>query len=210
MPFLWNLYDTMKTENQRIADSIEESITVKRHIYKDLGRLDAIDSTAEKMIEAYKAGKKTLFAGNGGSAADAQHLTGEFVSRFNFDRPGLPSIALTTDPSIFTAISNDYGFSNLFARQIQALACEGDVFVGISTSGNSENIVNALKACKEKGVYTVGLTGMDGGLMREWCDTCLCVPSYSTPRIQESHILIGHILCELVEDSLFQAFKPVK
>lgn len=199
----------MKTENQRIADSIEESIAVKQLIYKDSVLIDAISAAVKKIVEAYRAGKKTLFAGNGGSAADAQHLAGEFVCRFNFDRPGLSSIALTTDPSIFTAISNDYGFSNVFARQIQAIACEGDIFIGISTSGNSDNIINALKTCREKGVYTIGLTGMDGGKMREWCDSCLCIPSLSTPRIQESHILIGHIVCELVEETLFKAYKSV-
>lgn len=198
----------MKTENQRIADSINESIAVKQLICNDSALIASLGEVACLIAEAYKAGKKTLLAGNGGSAADAQHLAGEFVSRFYFDRPSLPSIALTTDSSILTAVSNDYGFSNLFARQIQAFGSEGDVFIGISTSGNSENIINALKTCKEKGVYTVGFTGNDGGKMKTMCDVCLQVPSASTPRIQESHILIGHILCELVEESLFQAFKP--
>jgi D-sedoheptulose 7-phosphate isomerase len=156
-----------------------------------------------KAVEVYRNGNKTLIAGNGGSAADAQHIAGEFVSRFYFDRPGIPSIALTTDTSILTAIGNDYGYEKLFSRQIEANGVKGDMFIGISTSGNSKNIIEALNACKEKGIITVGLTGETGGKMATLCDYCIKVPSNETPRIQESHILIGHIICAVVEEALF-------
>ena len=144
-----------------------------------------------------------LFAGNGGSAADAQHLAGELVSRFGFDRPGIPAIALTTDTSILTAIGNDYGFERLFERQLQAQGVSGDVFVGISTSGNSGNVIRALQYARQAGIRTIGLTGAGGGKMKEWCDLCIEVPSVETPRIQEVHILIGHILCCITEEKLF-------
>ena len=165
---------------------------------------EEILSLIEKIgLNAYESGNKTMLAGNGGSAADAQHLAGEFVSRFYFDRPGLPSIALTTDTSILTAIGNDYGYEKLFARQIQANGNKGDVFIGISTSGNSKNIMEALKMCGQKGIATIGMTGATGGEMCDLCDHCIKVPAQETPRIQESHILIGHIICSLVEESLF-------
>ena len=146
-----------------------------------------------------------MVAGNGGSAADAQHIAAEFVSRFNFDRPGLPALALTTDTSILTAVGNDYGYDKLFRRQIEANGVGGDIFLGISTSGNSPNILQALEAARLKGIMTFGLTGKTGGKMRELCDYCLCVPSEDTPRIQEAHILIGHTLCAMVEQALFEA-----
>jgi D-sedoheptulose 7-phosphate isomerase len=149
-----------------------------------------------------------LIAGNGGSAADAQHIAAEFVSRFNFDRPGLPALALTTDTSILTAVGNDYGYEQLFRRQIEANGIGGDVFLGISTSGNSPNILQALEAARLKGMTTFGLTGDTGGKMRELCDFCLCVPSSDTPRIQEAHILIGHTLCAMVELALFEDLRP--
>jgi D-sedoheptulose 7-phosphate isomerase len=156
-----------------------------------------------KCVDVYKTGNKTLIAGNGGSAADAQHIAGEFVSRFYFDRPGLASIALTTDTSIITAIGNDYGYEKLFSRQLQANGVKGDMFIGISTSGNSANVIEALKECKEKGIITVGLTGEKGGKMAEMCDYCIKIPSNETPRVQESHILIGHIICAVVEEAIF-------
>lgn len=143
-----------------------------------------------------------MWAGNGGSAADAQHLAGEMVSRFLFDRPGLPSIALTTDTSILTAIGNDYGYERLFARQVEAQGEAGDVFIGISTSGNSRNLVEALQSCREKGITTVALTGKKACKMDEW-DIVIKVPSEETPRIQECQTLIGHILCGIVEEELF-------
>lgn len=191
-----------------IINQINDSIDVKRSILSNDSMLEDIIKATTIVIDAYQKKKKTLLAGNGGSAGDAQHIAGEFVSRFNFNRPGLPSIALSTDSSIMTAVSNDYGFKQIFARQIQAQGSQGDVFIGISTSGNSENLIEALKACKEAGIYTIGLTGQTGGAMKEFCDICLKVPSTDTPRIQESHILIGHIICGLVEESLFGHLKP--
>lgn len=186
-----------------IIDQIQESIETKKKILLDADLLKQIYEAAEVVTEAYRQGKKTLIAGNGGSAADAQHIAGEFVSRFYFDRPGLPSIALSTDTSVITAIANDYGFDKLFERQVQAQAQKGDVFIGVTTSGNSENIVRALLACKDKGVTSIVLTGESGGKVAALCDVCLKVPSGETPRIQESHILIGHIICCIVEDALF-------
>ena len=152
--------------------------------------------------EAYRNGKKTLFAGNGGSAADAQHFAGELVSKFYFDRPGLPSIALTTDTSIITAIGNDCGYKQIFARQIQAQGVKGDVFIGISTSGNSENIVEVLPVCREKGITSIALTGANPCKMDEF-DIVIKVPSNETPRIQECQTLIGHIICCIVEENIF-------
>lgn len=189
--------------NQFIRQQIEDSYQVKQKILSDKALVDLINEVAQKAIDTYKNGNKTLIAGNGGSAADAQHIAGEFVSRFYFDRPGLASMALTTDTSILTSIANDYGFERLFARQIQANGSSGDMFIAISTSGNSSNILEALKECQKKGIVTVGLTGETGGKMAELCDYCIKVPSSSTPRIQESHILIGHIICSVVEESLF-------
>lgn len=186
-----------------IRDQIMKSFEIKKAILENSELMNLVEEVAKKAIEVYKNGNKTLLAGNGGSAADAQHIAGEFVSRFYFDRPGIPSIALTTDTSILTAIGNDYGYEKLFARQVQALGVEGDMFIGISTSGNSANVIEALKVCKEKGIITVGLTGANGGKMAEYCDYCIKVPSTETPRIQESHIMIGHIICSVVEEELF-------
>ena len=154
-------------------------------------------------VAALRAGNKIMFAGNGGSAADAQHWAGELVSRFYYDRPGLPAIALTTDTSILTAIGNDYGYDYTFARQIEALGQEGDVFVAISTSGRSKNILRALDASEQKGVRVIGFTGAHGGDMAERCEVCFKVPSNETPRIQEGHEFIGHLLCALIESEIF-------
>lgn len=186
-----------------IKSQIEASIEVKQRILEDQELMDQIQAVADKCIETYKNGGKTLLAGNGGSAADAQHIAAELVNRFYFNRPGIPSIALTTDSSIMTSIGNDFGFDQLFSRQIEAQGNEGDVFFAISTSGNSQNLMNGLVKAKEKGITTVGLTGQTGGKMAELCDYCLKVPSSETPRIQESHILIGHIICYLIEENLF-------
>jgi D-sedoheptulose 7-phosphate isomerase len=191
-----------------IKKQIEESYLVKTELANDVSILRNIEEASLLIVEAYKSGNKTLLAGNGGSAADAQHIAGEFVSRFYFDRPGIPSIALTTDTSVLTAVGNDYGYSRLFERQIQALGNKGDIFIGISTSGNSENIINALIACKEKGITTIGFTGKNICKMDELCDICIKTPSRETPRIQETHILIGHIICCIVEESLFGNLKP--
>lgn len=193
-----------------IKQQISDSIATKQLLLNNEVLLEQIESAAQLILSAYKSNNKTLLAGNGGSAADAQHIAAEFVSRFYFHRPGLPSIALSTDTSIVTAIGNDYGFENLFSRQIEAHGNTGDVFIGISTSGNSSNILCALQACKERGVKTIGLTGNKGGKMDELCDICIKVPSEDTPRIQETHILIGHILCYLVEDELYGHLNPNK
>lgn len=155
------------------------------------------------ITECLKNDKKVLIAGNGGSAADAQHIAGEFVSRFMFDRPGLPAIAITTDTSILTAIGNDYGFEKIFSRQIEALAEVGDIFWAISTSGNSTNIITSIKSAKDKGMKVIGFTGGTGGKMKELCDMCFVSPSLETPHIQETHITVGHILCGLVEAAIF-------
>lgn len=162
-----------------------------------------LEAAAGDCLAALRGGGKILFAGNGGSAADAQHLAAELVSRFSFDRPGLPAIALTTDTSALTAIGNDYGFERLFARQIEALGRAGDVFIGISTSGRSPNILAALRLAREKGLATIGLTGQSGGEMPALCDRCLRMPSAETPKIQEGHIVLGHILCGLIERAMF-------
>jgi len=189
--------------NEYISNQVAKSIDVKQKLLDSQELMDLIQEVALKCVEVYRNGNKTLIAGNGGSAADAQHIAGEFVSRFYFDRPGLASVALTTDTSIMTAIGNDYGYEKLFSRQVQANGIEGDMFIGISTSGNSANVVEALKECKEKGIITVGLTGEKGGLMAEMCDFCIKVPSNETPRVQEAHILIGHIICAVVEEAIF-------
>lgn len=186
-----------------IKKHCKDSILIKEKILQDEVLVKLIENASLEVLKAYKNGKKTLLAGNGGSAADAQHIAGEFVSRFYFDRPGIASIALTTDTSILTAIGNDYGYENLFARQVQAQGVKGDVFIGISTSGNSKNILKALEVCKEKDILSIGLTGASGGAMKELCDICIKAPSSCTPRIQESHILIGHIICAIVEEELF-------
>lgn len=187
-----------------IRQQIKDSIDTKQKFFGDEKNIDLLDRIATDLIATYRAGKKTLIAGNGGSAADAQHIAAEFVSRFYFDRPALPSIALTTDTSALTAIGNDYGYDFLFSRQLEANAQKGDVFIAISTSGNSKNIIKGLEAAKKIGLKTVGLTGANGGKMREMVDYCVCIPSDETPRIQECHILVGHILCAAVEKELFE------
>lgn len=193
----------MENLNSYIKEHFEQSLAVKEQILKDVLLIELIKNVSLEVIKAYKNGNKTLLAGNGGSAADAQHIAGEFVSRFYFDRPGIASIALTTDTSVLTAIGNDYGYEELFARQVQAQGVKGDIFIGISTSGNSKNILKALEVCKEKGILSIGLTGASGGAMSGLCDFCIKVPSSCTPRIQEAHILIGHIICAIVEEELF-------
>lgn len=193
----------MENLNLYIKEHITKSIRTKEQILQNNALLTQIQEVSLKVLHAYKMGFKTLIAGNGGSAADAQHIAAEFVSRFYFDREGLPSIALTTDTSVLTAIGNDYGYEKLFVRQLQAQARSGDIFIGISTSGNSANILESLKFCRQNNILSVGFTGASGGKMKELCDICLNVPSNETPRIQESHILIGHIICAIVEESLF-------
>ena len=181
---------------------IAESVRVKQALMADAALLDNISSVARIVVDAYKAGHKTMWAGNGGSAADAQHMAGELVNKFSFDRPGLAALSLSTDTSIITAVGNDYGFDRLFARQIEAQGRAGDVFIGISTSGKSPNLVNALAACKEKGITSVAIVGANHCLMDDY-DFVIHVPSTETPRIQECQTLIGHILCYIVEQELF-------
>ncbi len=187
-----------------VVSEFQASVAVKQRILDDAAFMQQVTDMGHLLIDCYEAGNKLLVAGNGGSAADAQHIAAEFVSRFNFDRPGLPALALTTDTSILTAIGNDYGYDQLFRRQLEAHGQAGDVFMGISTSGNSPNILMALEAARLKGIKTFGLTGGSGGKMRDLCDHCLCVPSDDTPRIQEAHIVIGHTLCAMVELALFE------
>ncbi len=192
--------DSMSFIEQHIAESIETKQALKASATIN----ENISKAALRCLDAYQKGHKILIAGNGGSAADAQHIAAEFVSRFEFNRPGLPAIALTTDTSILTAIGNDYGFERLFSRQVEANGCAGDVFIGISTSGNSPNILTALQSAKELGLTTIGFAG-SGGKIQDECDICISVPSTHTPRIQECHILIGHIICAYVERELFYA-----
>jgi len=151
-----------------------------------------------------RAGHRAFLFGNGGSAADAQHMAAELVSRYLRERPGLPVVALTVNTSSLTAIANDYSYDAVFARQLEALGSAGDMAIGISTSGHSRNVLLAIEAAKRKGMTSVGLTGQEGGQLRGLVDWCICVPSRETPRVQESHILIGHILCEIVESQLFE------
>lgn len=186
-----------------IDKEIRDSLEVKKKLLENAEIMAQLHRACEKAIDAYKKGRKILVAGNGGSAADAQHIVAEFVSRFYFDRPGLPAIALTTDTSIITAIGNDYGYEKLFSRQIEANGAEGDIFMGISTSGNSANVIAGLKQAKKQGIFCLGFSGESGGKMKELSDLCICVPSSSTPRVQESHILMGHIICAAVEEALF-------
>ena len=193
-----------------ILREINDSIAVKQKILEDTALIHLIQEVAVECIAAYSRGNRILLAGNGGSAADAQHIAAEFVSRYAFDRPGLAAIALTTDTSILTAIGNDYGYEHIFRRQLEANGTQGDVFIGISTSGNSPNVLAALQCAQELGIITVGLTGQGEKNMREHCDYCIRVPSESTPRIQESHILLGHIICGIVEGAIFDSQKNTR
>jgi Phosphoheptose isomerase len=187
-----------------ILQHIQESIDTKTRLMEDVRLVAEIDKVAQLIVEAYRNGHKTLWAGNGGSAADAQHMAGELVNKFTFDRPGLPALSLSTDTSIITAVGNDYGFDRLFARQVEAQGCPGDVFIGISTSGKSRNLVEALGACRSKGIATVAIVGEGPCPMDEY-DYVIHVPSRVTPRIQECQTLVGHILCYVVENQLFGA-----
>lgn len=186
-----------------IITQITDTQQILGCILQDEILLATLERVAEACVQCLRAGRKVMLAGNGGSAADAQHISGEFVSRFAFDRPGLPSMALTTDTSILTAIGNDYGYEKIFSRQIQAYAVSGDVLIAYSTSGVSPNILAALAEAHDRGVITVGMTGNRGGAMASLCDHCLAVPSADTPKIQEGHAVLGHILCGLVERQMF-------
>jgi D-sedoheptulose 7-phosphate isomerase len=178
-----------------IADHIAMVQALHSFCHEDIVKFADVSKTA------LARGNKILFMGNGGSAADSQHLAAELVGRFEKERRGLPAIALTTDTSILTAVGNDYGFNRVFSRQIEALAVAGDVVVGLSTSGNSPNVVEAIQAAKAVGAVTVGMTGKDGGKLSALCDVCVKVPSAVTARIQEGHIFIGHIICQLIDEA---------
>lgn len=186
-----------------IIAQIQASIATKAAILEDAKLIATLESVAETLIDVYRNHGKILIVGNGGSAADAQHMAAELVGRFELEREGLPAIALTTDTSILTAVGNDYGYHYVFARQVEALAQPSDALIAISTSGNSESIVNAVKAARAKGIYTIGLTGSKPCTMDQWCDVMIKIPSTHTPRIQESHLLVEHMLCQLIETALF-------
>lgn len=185
-----------------IEDLVTQAILLKQQVLEDKTLIKTIHAVAEVCVNAFQQGNKVLLAGNGGSAGDSQHLAAEFVGRFKYDRPGLPAIALTTDSSMLTAIGNDYGYEKVFVRQLEANGKKGDVFIGISTSGNSKNVLAALNTAQKMGIIAVGLAGA-GGAIQESCDYCMAVPSTDTARIQECHIMIGQIICAYVEEALF-------
>lgn len=187
----------------RVTTSIKASIEAKERLLANTELISIIARVGETLVQALKQGNKVLLFGNGGSAADAQHIAAEFVGRFLIDRPALPAVALPVNASCVTAIGNDYGFDVVFSRQIEALGRAGDVAIGISTSGNSPNVLNALSTARKMGLCAVALTGCTGGKLKDVVDYCICVPSNETPRIQECHILLGHLISELVEDTLF-------
>jgi D-sedoheptulose 7-phosphate isomerase len=188
---------------QRVSASIRASIAVKELLLKNAEVVSITAKVSELLVEALDKGNKVLLFGNGGSAADAQHIAAEFVGRFAFNRPPLPALALSVNTSCVTAIGNDYGFDLVFSRQIEALARPEDIAIGISTSGNSSNVLHGLSAARRMGMCTVALTGCTGGKLKTAVDYCICAPSNETPRIQECHILIGHIISELVEETIF-------
>jgi D-sedoheptulose 7-phosphate isomerase len=185
-----------------IKNYFENSLAIKKKLLADETLLKKIEEVALSIEDVYSRSRKVLIAGNGGSAGDAQHIAAELVSRFFYDRPGLSAVALTTDTSMLTAIGNDYGFEKIFSRQVQAQGVEGDIFIGISTSGNSKNIIEAVSEAKAKGIRTVALCGSEGSLAAS-VDIALEIPSDCTPHIQECHICVGHILCALVEKNIF-------
>lgn len=188
--------------NEWIKASVAESVRVKQALLSDEKTLDKIAAVAELLVRTYRAGGKTLWAGNGGSAADAQHMAAELVNKFRFDRRGLPAVALTANTSVVTAVGNDYGYDRLFVKQLEAFGAPGDVFIGISTSGRSANLLAVTEYCRAHGIVTVALTGAAPCGMDAY-DHVIKVPSTDTPRIQECQTLIGHILCERVEKALF-------
>jgi D-sedoheptulose 7-phosphate isomerase len=191
-----NIDQLIKTEFGKLLANFTV-MSADAALHRQIGQAVAI------CVNALQNGRKILLAGNGGSAADAQHWAGELVSRFYYDRPGLPAIALTTDSSILTAIGNDYGYDYTFARQVEALGQAGDVFIALSTSGNSPNILRAVNAAKAKDLRVIGFSGQDGGKLAPLVDLCFCIPSTETPRIQEGHEFIGHLLCSLIEAEVF-------
>ena len=192
----------MESLIEKIKEQVAASARVKEDLLRDGNAMKTLSEVAALLIDTYRHGGKTLWAGNGGSAADAQHMSAELVNKFRLNRTGLPALALTVDSSVLTAIGNDYGYDQVFARQIIAQGCPGDVFVGISTSGNSANLMAALDACREKGLVSVALVGAHPCRMDGY-DYVIHIPSADTPRIQECQTLLGHILCDAVEQAIF-------
>lgn len=201
------LYFKPNGENMNTKETIKklvsESIEAKRKML-DCGHIEYIEKIADKIAQAYKNNKKTLICGNGGSASDALHFAAEMVCRFEKNRAALASIALSENISTLTAIGNDFGYDLVFSRQLEAFAREGDVFIAISTSGNSPNVIKAVETAKKMGIFTIGMTNEDGGRMKELCDLCYCAPSKVTARAQECHILLVHIIAAMVEEKVFQ------
>lgn len=199
---------TLKTNRDAMLGDIGAQMAQTQSVLEQMRSDAALHRTmcgaVEACVSCLQSSGKILLAGNGGSAADAQHIAGELVSRFLFDRPGLSAVALTTDTSTMTAIGNDYGYDYLFARQVEALGRPGDIFIAYSTSGSSPNILRALKAARQLGLKNIGMTGNRKGAMNEWCDHLFEVPSSDTPRIQEGHLVLGHLLCGLIESELFE------
>lgn len=189
----------------QIETIIKESILVKNEILEDSKIKNTINKSVDIILEALKRGNKLYFCGNGGSAADAQHLAAEFTGRFYLDRQALPAEALHCNTSYMTAVANDYSYEDVYSRMIEGVSKPGDVLIGLSTSGNSKNIIKALKVAKLKKLHTISFTGLNGGLMKNHSDYLLDIPSENTPRIQECHILIGHIICQLVEKQFFKS-----
>ncbi len=195
--------DISNNFGHRIADEVNISIQVKQRVISE--QISVLDEIARILIETLRHERKVLIFGNGGSAADSQHIAAELVSRFRRDRGALPAIALTTDASILTSIANDYSFEYVFSRQIEALGQKGDVALGLSTSGNSPNVLKGIGTAKEKGMLTIGFAGEDGGKLKDSVDICFRVPSTSTARIQEAHITVAHALCEIIEQEFCQS-----
>ena len=187
----------------RIRRSVESSIATMELLRSDAALLATVSRVCEAILQAFRQKKKIVLFGNGGSASDAQHISAEFVGRFAFDRPALPALCLVEGISTITAIGNDHGFDQVFSRQVEGVAVEGDVAIGISTSGNSSNVLNAISTANKMGVVTVGLTGKSGGKLRALANECICAPSDEIPRIQECHTLVGHVISEIVEQELF-------
>ena len=188
---------------RRVSDSIRASIATKQQLLTDRELIAMVAQVSEILVKAFTQGNKVMLFGNGGSAADSQHIAAEFVGRFAFDRPALPALALSVNTSCVTAIGNDYGFDQVFSRQIEALGRAGDMAIGISTSGNSRNVLRGLETARKMGIHAVAFAGCSGGKMKAAADYCICAASNETPRIQECHILVGHIIAELTEHTIF-------
>ena len=197
----------MSNFEQRASELIKASIATKQQLLGDHKLVATIARVSEMLVKTFVQGNKVMLFGNGGSAADSQHIAAEFVGRFAFNRPALPALALSVNTSCLTAIGNDYGFDQAFSRQIEALGRAGDMAIGISTSGNSPNVLLGLETAKKMGIVAVAMAGQTGGKMKSLAEFCLCAPSHETPRIQECHILMGHIISELAEETIFHEHK---